>query len=129
MYTTDSTDELKNAIGLAKVRLSLNGQSLKEQLQVTYDSFRPANLIRSTFKEVTTSPLLISGLAVSILGLSTGILSKRIVIGSSASLIRKLLGNLLALGATKVISKNSEGIVSHGKSILRHLFRKRKTVS
>ena len=64
MQTTDATEELKNAIRLAEVRQSVNGQSLKEQLLLTYDSLRPANLIRSTLKEVTSSPFLIGNLAV-----------------------------------------------------------------
>lgn len=129
MYTTDSTEELKIAIGLAEARQSINRQSIKEQLLLTYDNFRPANLIRSTLKEVTSSPYLISGLAGSVIGLTTGYLSNRVVIGTSASLLRKLLGNILTLGAAKIVSGNSEVIKSYGKGIFKHIFSRRKTDS
>jgi hypothetical protein len=128
MHNTDSSEELKNAIGSAEARQSVNRQSLKTQLLLTCDSLRPANLIRSTIKEVTSSPILIFGLAVTALGLTTGFLSNRMVIGTSARLMRKLMGNFLALGATNIISKNSEGIISRGKSIFSHLLRKSKTI-
>ena len=129
MHTTDSGEELKNAIGLAEARQSISRQSLKAQLLLTYDSLRPANLIKSTLKEVTSSPYLISGLAGSVIGLTTGYLSNRVVIGTSASLLRKLLGSILTLGATNILSRNSGVIKSYGKGIFQHLISKRKTDS
>jgi hypothetical protein len=127
MQTTDATEELKNAIRIVEIRQSMNGQLLKEQLLLTYDSLKPANLIRSTLKEVTSSPFLINNLAGSVIGLTTGYLSKKIVIGSSAGLLRKLLGNILQFGVTNIISKNSEVVESYGKSFFKHLFARKKT--
>jgi hypothetical protein len=71
MQTTDATEELKNAIRLLEIRQSMNGQLLKEQLVFTYDTLKPANLIRSTLKEVTSSPFLIGNLTGSVIGLTT----------------------------------------------------------
>jgi hypothetical protein len=129
MQTTDATEELKNAIRLAEVRLSTNGQLLKEQLLLTYDSLKPANLIRSTLKEITSSPFLIGNLAGSVIGLTTGYLSNKIVIGSSASVLKRLIGSVLQFGITNIISKNSEVIKSGSRSLFRHLFSKKKTNS
>jgi hypothetical protein len=129
MQTTDATEELKNAIRSVEIRQSMNGQLLKEQLLLTYDSLKPANLIRSTLKEVTSSPFLIDNLAGSVFGLTTGYLSKKIVIGSSVSVFRKLLGNILQFGITNIISKNSEVVEAYGKSFFKKLFSKRKTDS
>jgi hypothetical protein len=124
MQTTDATEELKNAIRLAEVRLSTNGQLLKEQLLLTYDSLKPASLIRSTLKEITSSPFLIGNLAGSVIGLTTGYLSNKIVIGSSVSVLRRLIGSVLQFGITNIISKNSEVIKSGSRSFFRHLFSK-----
>jgi hypothetical protein len=129
MQTTDATEELKNAIRLVEIRQSMNGQLLKEQLLFTYDTLKPANLIRSTLKEVTSSPFLIGNLTGSVIGLTTGYLSKKIVIGSSVSVLRKLMGYILQYGVTNIISKNAEVIESYGKSFLKRLFSKRKTES
>lgn len=129
MQTTDATEELKNSIRLVEIRQSMNGQLLKEQLLLTYDTLKPANLIRSTLKELTSSPFLIGNLTGSVIGLTTGYLSKKIVIGSSVSVLRKLLGYILQFGVTNVISKNSEVIESYGMSLFKRLFSKRKTGS
>jgi hypothetical protein len=129
MQTTDATEELKNAIRLVEIRQSMNRQLLKEQLLFTYDTLKPANLIRSTLKEVTSSPFLIGNLTGSVIGLTTGYLSKKIVIGSSVSVLRKLMGYILQYGVTNIISKNAEVIESYGKSFLKRLFSKRKTES
>lgn len=129
MQTTDSTGELKNTIRLVEVTQSVNRELLKEQLLLTYDSLKPASLIRSTLKEVTSSPYLVGNLAGTVIGLTTGYLSGKVVIGSSASVLRKLFGRILQFGVTKIISKNSGVIELYGKSIFKHLFSKRKTDS
>jgi len=129
MQTTDATEELKNTIRLVQVTQSANRELLKEQLLLTYDSLKPANLIRSTLKEVTSSPFLVGNLAGTVIGLTTGYLSNKVVIGSSASLLRKLFGRILQVGVTRIISKNSGVIELYGKSIFKHLFSKRTTDS
>jgi hypothetical protein len=127
MQSKDSTAELKNTIRLLEVKQSINGRLLKEQFLLTYESLKPVNLIKSTLKEVTSSPFLIDNLAGSVIGLTTGYLSKKVVVGSSANLLRKLLGSIIQLGVTNIISRNSEAIESFGKSILQNLLSKKKT--
>jgi len=129
MQKKDSAEELKNTIRLVQVTQSENRVLLKEQLLLTYDSIKPSSLIRSTLKEVTSSPFLVGNLAGTVIGLTTGYLSNKVVIGSSASLLRKLFGRILQFGVTRIISKNSGVIELYGKSIFKHLFSKRKTDS
>jgi len=129
MQKKDSAEELKNTIRLVQVTQSENRVLLKEQLLLTYDSIKPSSLIRSTLKEVTSSPFLVGNLAGTVIGLTTGYLSNKVVIGSSASLLRKLFGRILQVGVTRIISKNSGVIELYGKSIFKHLFSKRKTDS
>jgi hypothetical protein len=129
MQKKDSAEELKNNIRLVQVTQSENRVLLKEQLLLTYDSIKPSSLIRSTLKEVTSSPFLVGNLAGTVIGLTTGYLSNKVVIGSSASLLRKLFGRILQVGVTRIISKNSGVIELYGKSIFKHLFSKRKTDS
>jgi hypothetical protein len=129
MQKKDSAEELKNNIRLVQVTQSENRVLLKEQLLLTYDSIKPSSLIRSTLKEVTSSPFLVGNLAGTVIGLTTGYLSNKVVIGSSASLLRKLFGRILQFGVTRIISKNSGVIELYGKSIFKHLFSKRKTDS
>ena len=125
MQKTDATSELKDAIRLLEIEQSMTGRLLKEQLKYTYDSLRPANLIRSTLKELTSSPFLIENMAGTAVGLTTGYLSKKIIVGASASVFRKILGSFIQLGITNIFSRNSDVIESFGRKIVQNLRTKR----
>jgi hypothetical protein len=112
-----SAAELKNAIQLLEADKRQKGQELKEQFNVTYRSLKPLNLIASTIKEVVTSPSIIESLIVGGLGLATGYFTKRIVVGTTTNIFRKLLGSALQFGATSVVSKNADSIKTAGKFI------------
>jgi hypothetical protein len=59
------------------------------------------------------------------MGLLSGFLSKKIFVGASGNLIRKLLGSILQLGVTNVVAHNSDIIKSVGQAVLQHFFRKK----
>jgi hypothetical protein len=50
MQNITSVNGLKNAIQLLEVEQDLQGQQLKEQFYITYESLRPVNLLRNTLK-------------------------------------------------------------------------------
>jgi F0F1-type ATP synthase assembly protein I len=129
MQKTDSISDLKDAIRRLEVEQSVNGRLLKEQFRYTYDSLRPANLIRSTLKELSSSPFTVENLAGTVVGLTTGYLSKKIFIGASANIFRKILGGFIQLGVTNIFSKNSDVIESFGRNIVQHFRNKKHTDS
>ncbi len=104
--------DLRSAIEDLEIRQSEEGQQLKQQFRLTYESVKPINLIKSTFKEAAESADLKSNLLNTVVGLSIGIFSKRMFVKVSGSPIKKLLGNALLFGVTNVITKNPKiGIV------------------
>ena len=118
---------LKNSIQLLIIEQAILGQQLKEQFFITYESFKPANLLRNTFREVISSPHLIDDILGTAVGLATGFVSKKIVIGASGNLIRKLLGSITQLGVTTVVAQHPDTIKSIGQFIFQHIFRNKKT--
>jgi hypothetical protein len=120
---------LKAAIQLLEAEQAVSGQLLKEQFLLTYDSFRPVNLIRNSLKDLATSPYLIDNILGTTMGLATGYLSKKIMVGASGNLVRKLLGSLLQFGVTTVVAKNPDTIKSIGQYIFEHLRRKKEKKS
>jgi len=108
MQNINSASELTNAIQLLEIEQEFKGQLLKQQLHLTFESFKPANIIKGTFKSIITSPNLIDNIIGTSVGIATGYLSKKIVVGASSSIIRKLLGSVLQIGVTKAVLLNSK---------------------
>ncbi len=127
MENITSAIELKNAIQLLEVEQSIDGQLLKEQFYLTYESLKPINLLRNTIYEITTSPHLTDSILGTAAGLVSGYLSRKIMmIGASGNLVRKLLGTVLQLGVTNVVSQNPDRIKSIGEYIFQHILRKKR---
>jgi len=128
MENITSIAGLKNSIQLLEAEQAIKGQLFKEQLFITYESLKPVNLLKHTLKEISSSPYMIDNLSGTAMGLLSGFLSKKIIIGSSGNIIRKLIGFILQFGVTNVVAHNSDLIKSFGQALFQH-FTRRKEVS
>ena len=126
METITSAVELKNAIQLLEYEKALKEELLKEQFCIAYESFKPINLLKSTLFEVASSSNFIESILGTAAGLTTGYLSKKIVIGASGNLLRKLFGTMMQLGVTNVVTQHPDSIKSIGQFIINHILRKKE---
>jgi hypothetical protein len=126
MQNITSAAELKDAIQLLEAEQSIKGQLLREQLFLTYESLKPVNLLRNALKEISSTPYLIDNISGTAMGLLGGFLSKKIFVGASGNLIRKLFGSVLQFGVTNLVAQNSEIIKSVGQALIQHFFQKKK---
>jgi hypothetical protein len=126
MQNITTISDLKNAIQLLEVELDEKGQELKKQFYLTYDSLKPVSLLKSTLKDITSSPYLIENLVGTATGLATGYLSKKIVVGTSGNIIRKLFGSVLQFGVTNLVAQHPDTIKSFGQYVYQHFLKKKK---
>jgi len=126
MQNKSPTDELKNAIQLLEVEQAANWQLLKEQFHLTYESLKPVNLLKSTVHDIASSPYLIDNIISNSLGLATGYLSRKIIVGASGNKFRKFIGFVLQCGVANFVAQRPEAIKSIGQFILQHVFRKKE---
>ncbi|MCF8298756.1 MAG: hypothetical protein K9J13_14505 [Saprospiraceae bacterium] len=126
MQNITSASELKNAIQTLEVDHAIKGQLLKVQFNITYESIKPVNLIKSTIKDITSSPYLIDNILGAAMGLSSGYIAKKMVVGTSGNLFRKLIGSVMQFGVTNIIAQNSEAIKSFSQNIFQNIFTKNK---
>jgi hypothetical protein len=119
---------LKEAIRLLEIEQKIEGALLKEQFKITYESLRPVNLIGNTIKELAVLPDLKGDLLNATLGLAAGFLSKKAAIGNTQSPLKQLLGTVIQMGVTSLVSKNADGIRSFGSELLARLFSPKKPV-
>jgi hypothetical protein len=119
-------DELKNAIQILEFDHTVRKQLIKEQVGLLSENLKIVNLIRNNLQEMSSSPDITDKILGVTVGLASGYISKKIIAGGSANIARKLLGSLLQLGITTVISQHPDTIKSIGQFILRHFLKKKE---
>jgi len=126
MQNITSTAGLKEAIQLLEAERVANRKLLKEQFVNTYESFKPASLIRNTLHDISSSPNLIENILGTALGLGAGYLSRSILPGVAALRFGKLLSPVVQLGVTNFVTKQSGNLRSLGEVMLLRIFRKKR---
>jgi hypothetical protein len=125
MESINSTDDIRNAIQLLEDEQAIKLDLLKDQFYITYESLKPVNLIKSTIKEISASPYLVENILGTATSLATGFISRKIVVGGSGNLLRKLFGAVLQFGVTNLVANHPEKIRAMGQSLIQHIFHKK----
>jgi hypothetical protein len=101
-YTTES---LKEAIKALEIRQAEEGQLVKEQLLNTYENLKPINILRNIIKEFYSTDKYKQDFVEIVAGMTTGFLTKKIVIGRSRNPLLKILGLAIQFGITTLVSR------------------------
>jgi hypothetical protein len=126
MQKIASVAELKNAIQVLEVEQFDKGQLLKEQFFITYKSLRPGNLLRSTMKDIASSPYLFDNILGAAMGLVSGFISRKLFIGASGNKLKKLIGHVLQFGVINFVAMHPGAIKTIGWSIIQRFTRKKR---
>ena len=110
--------ELKIAIQNLEFEQEIQGQLLKEHFFLTFDSLKPANLIKNALQDITSSPYLLDNMLGSVMGMFSGYLSKKIAVGTSHNLFRKIGGSLLQFGVTNLVAQHTDILKTVGNFII-----------
>jgi hypothetical protein len=126
MQEITSALALQDAIQLLESEQEVKKQLLKEQFYITYESLKPLSLLKSAISELSSSPYLAEDLSGTAIGLITGYLTKKIFVGTSGNLIKKLAGSILQFGVSNVVAQHSDTIKSIGQAIFQHFLHKKE---
>jgi hypothetical protein len=129
MQNISSPTDLKEAIRLLEIEQLAQGKLLKEQFHLTYESLKPVSLLKSTLKDFNLPTTLIDNILGTTIGLATGYLSKKIVVGTSSSIFRKLIGSLMQVGIVNTVSQHPDAVKSIGQFVLQYILHKKETNS
>ena len=119
--------DLKKTIQQLEIRQTNELLSLKEELHIIHENLKPANLVKNTFRELTTAPEFKGNILDVALSLAAGYLSKKVVIGSTHNPLKQVLGTILQMGVTTMVSKNTDGIKSVTAKLISTVFSKKHT--
>lgn len=116
------TDNKSLAAAIAHMENVQKSEShlLKEHFKFTIDSLNPMNIIKEKFNDAISSPTLKSDIVQGALGLATGFLTNRFLLGTSSGIIKNIAGTLVQKGLSK-INVNPEKIKDSGISFLKNV--------
>lgn len=125
MQKITSISALKDAIGQLEEKQTASKQLFKTQLQLTVESLRPINLLRSTINEAFSSPDFINSVLGAAVGQTAGYVSKKVVVGRTRNPIRKLFGSILQTGIAALLTTYGDTIKETAIIIFKSFFNKK----
>lgn len=101
-YTVES---LREEIHALEVKQANEGKLVKEQLLITYENLKPINILKSIVKDLYSSDNYTQDFMEIVAGMTTGFVTKKLIIGKSKNPLLKLAGLALQFGMTTFVSK------------------------
>lgn len=102
-------------------------KDLIDHFKKTKESLSPMNLVKSGIEELTGSPEIRDNVFNAAIGVGTGFVTKKLLVGKSDSLFKKILGGAVEFGVANLVAKNSDKIKSAGAALLHKIFPPRHT--
>jgi hypothetical protein len=127
MQKITTVEDLNFAIRQLESKQAQEWPLLKEQFLLTYESFKPMNVLKNTFKELTSSPEIKDNLLGTAVGLTAGFISNTLLGGVSKNPIKSILGSLVQFGISTLVAKNPETIKSVAGTIIKFFGKEKVT--
>lgn len=105
MENQHTVESLKQMIAELEQRQVEEGELFKEQLDITIKNIKPANILKNIVKEFYSSENLMDEIINTAISVTSGFVTKKIVVGNSKNQILKLVGLAIQFGMTTLISK------------------------
>lgn len=99
---------------------------LKALVNEIHDSITPGDIVKQTFKTVTASNNVTTGVGKTVIGLAMGFFIKNILFRKTFNPLKIAAGYLLQTGVAVLVANNSDGINTTGKKLLKTIFSKLK---
>jgi hypothetical protein len=107
---TTRIESLDTKIAELKLQQQENVLAVHHQLQITMATLSPAKYLKNTFQDLISIPDISENIVDSAIGIATGYISKKIIIGNTHHPIKKLLGSAIQLLLTNYVSKHPNAI-------------------
>lgn len=121
MSTLSNNERLQQAIAELETKRNVQGALVSEQFQQLRQQLQPANLIKTVVRDLFASPDVKTGVVDLAIGVTTGMIAKKVVVGQSHNLLTQLVGGAVQMIVTREVSQHPEGIKKMGKTLLQHL--------
>jgi hypothetical protein len=118
MGTITDVTSLKKQIAFLEQKRENEKLAITQEFHSLLESLKPVNLIKGLFRSVKESPDLKSDLLHGAIGMATGFLTNKLLLGKINGPFKALFGTLLQAGITKAAVSYPETIKTKGLSFL-----------
>ncbi|MEN2487594.1 hypothetical protein AAYQ05_07315 [Flavobacterium sp. B11] len=98
-------DQLNQRIEELEVRQDKEWCDIKDEIDEIKNNLKPINLIRNTVEEINETVGFKSHIAQSAISIGIGYLAKRFIVGKGDSMFKGILGSVVQLIVTNLVSK------------------------
>ncbi|WP_281631845.1 hypothetical protein [Flavobacterium luteolum] len=98
-------DQLNQRIEELEVRQDKEWCDIKDEIEEIKNNLKPINLIRNTVEEINETVGFKSHIAQSAISIGIGYLAKRFIVGKGDSMFKGILGSVVQLIVTNLVSK------------------------
>ena len=98
-------DQLNQKIKLLEDRQDTEWCAIKDHIEDLKDNLKPINLLRNTVEEINETVGFKSHIAQSAISIGIGYLAKRFIVGKGDSMFKGVLGSIVQLIVTNLVSK------------------------
>lgn len=120
-------EALEHSILVKELELEVESKLLKIHFLEAYESLKPINLIKTTFKQVVSSSHLKENIADGIIGMATGFVAKKIIMGKTHNPITHILGKIIEVVVANKVVNNAGEIKAIADILVKKLVEKPKT--
>ena len=121
MSKVNPNDALNKKISLLEQKRAAEFQGLKQQLHMTGESLKPANILKGVVRDITGSSQFRSVLIKAAVGIVLGIVAKKLVTSQSHNKTHRAVGNALQYGISFLAAERGNLLKSAGMYAANHI--------
>jgi hypothetical protein len=120
-----NSDELEKAIAELELKAASQRREIEATFTVVTENLKPLNLVRNGVRSVF-SPEHRDDLVNALIGLGTGILSRKLLIGRAKGIFGKTAGKAVEWGIAGLVSNHAEKIKEKAGTLIDKIFKKKQ---
>ncbi len=118
--------ELNEAIRILEIKQKFEAELIKEEFKLTVEKLKPVNLIKTALHDLTASPSFKMNVLDTTISMVAGFLTKKVMVGNTHNPIKQILGTVLQMGVTSIVSKNTTEIKAVALNLIKNFIVKRQ---
>ena len=122
--TITNSEELEEAIAALELKAKAQRKEIEESFNVVSENLKPVNLVKNGFRSVFSSEHK-GELLNALIGLGSGLLSRKLILGKTNGFVGKTVGKAIQWGMAGLVSQNAEKIKEKAGGIIDRLFKRK----
>ncbi len=118
--------DLEKVIAELEIKAEAQRKDIEETFAVVSENLKPLNLVRNGVRSVF-SPEHREDLVNALIGLGTGMLSRKLLLGRAKGIFGKTAGKAVEWGIAGLVSNNAEKIKEKAGTLIDKIFKKKRS--